>query len=55
MRLFKVRCVDHLAVELEGACLWLGGEGVDDLVCMLDLRGRRCEGGVDESGEEFEK
>ncbi len=43
--LFEVRLVQHLAVERCNACAIC--ESRDDFLCMLDIGGRRREGGVD--------
>src|SRR3546814_17712276 len=47
MRLFEVRRVDHLAVDLEHADPGVGREGVDDRLRSRHFFGRGREGGVD--------
>jgi hypothetical protein len=48
LRGFKMRSVVHLAVDPKRAGAWIGGEGVDDLACMGDLRFGRGEAAVDD-------
>src|SRR3546814_11126556 len=47
MRLFEVRRVNHLAVDLEHPDPGVGRKGIDDRLRARDLFGRGREGGID--------